>query len=500
MKKRAFSAIALTAAMVICTLFTGVNASAASPYDGYSESSPSVGYQLLKKDAGSTSGKLAAPKNITATVTDTSAKIKWDKVSGADSYRIYFYSAENGSYVYKYTTKKTAYTVKWLKSNTKYKYKVSAVKASKESALSSAQKFTTKKPNKIQAPTEIKAYTTDTDVKLTWKAVEGAVKYKIWFHDYTTNEYIHYYTTEDPYFEKTLVQGAHYLIKLSAVDSSDKESELSLPYRFAIKKENDEYSIPAAENTWKYIDPDGIGTAGHLSGKTVIVTIFAGCKNGSWDIKGKDRSTYSNAKKYIGIAARWLTAEAAGYGKKAEFVYDWTKHPDIIYQFNYNADLSEWKDVYDPLVADIDKKIDTAAIKANYNADNVVFLTFMNFDGRSAAFWAVDRYRNGYKYPYEIPIVKTIVPAVIAHEILHCFGAPDMYADGGKGITTDFIEYAKDSKLNDIMRITWDPKTGKYVYDKILNHITEVTAYYVGLTDSSASVKKWNLPPLEYAA
>ena len=48
------------------------------------------------------------------------------------------------------------------------------------------------------------------------------------------------------------------------------------------------------------------------------------------------------------------------------------------------------------------------------------------------------------------------------------------------------------------MRITWDPLTYEYVSDAILQDITDITAYYVGLTEESETVTKWGFEPSQH--
>ena len=90
--------------------------------------------------------------------------------------------------------------------------------------------------------------------------------------------------------------------------------------------------------------------------------------------------------------------------------------------------------------------------------------------------------------------------------MLHTFGAPDIYWTDiytnyrlEYGITKDYVKQINKNGLNDIMRITWDPKTGKYLYHSIAQEITDITAYYVGLTDESETVKKWGFEPSQHA-
>ena len=90
-------------------------------------------------------------------------------------------------------------------------------------------------------------------------------------------------------------------------------------------------------------------------------------------------------------------------------------------------------------------------------------------------------------------------PATFAHEMLHTFGAPDLYYAGKRGITQEYVSYAKSAGTNDIMRVTWDLNTNYYVYDSVKNEITDITAYYLGLTDYSSTVQEWGLGQSDYA-
>ena len=49
------------------------------------------------------------------------------------------------------------------------------------------------------------------------------------------------------------------------------------------------------------------------------------------------------------------------------------------------------------------------------------------------------------------------------------------------------------------MRVTWDLNTNYYVYDSVKNEMTDITAYYLGLTDYSETVQTWGLGQSDYA-
>lgn len=82
-----------------------------------------------------------------------------------------------------------------------------------------------------------------------------------------------------------------------------------------------------------------------------------------------------------------------------------------------------------------------------------------------------------------------ISPSVIIHEILHLFGAPDLYApdaqDIGYLITMGFVDYCKENYPQDIMLSTYDRETDKRLPDRITQEITDITAYYIGWLETA---------------
>ncbi len=70
--------------------------------------------------------KLAAPKNFKATVSGTTVKLTWKKVTGADAYMVYKLNSETGKYETLKNVAKTSITIKGLKEGT-YKFRVAAL-------------------------------------------------------------------------------------------------------------------------------------------------------------------------------------------------------------------------------------------------------------------------------------------------------------------------------------------------------------------------------------
>ncbi|MGN0587480.1 MAG: fibronectin type III domain-containing protein, partial [Oscillospiraceae bacterium] len=80
--------------------------------------------------ASAASATLAAPKNIKAAVGTDKITLKWDKVSGADAYRIYLYDFYNKKYRSVKTVTGTTAAITGLLSEQKYYFKICALKKS----------------------------------------------------------------------------------------------------------------------------------------------------------------------------------------------------------------------------------------------------------------------------------------------------------------------------------------------------------------------------------
>ena len=246
------------------------------------------------------------------------------------------------------------------------------------------------------------------------------------------------------------------------------------------------------------------GSAKDLAGTSIVVSIFADDKTTSWDDE-KDAATIENIRSYLGIAEQYLEDTASAYNKSADFITDFKANPDLKYLMTFD-DVITTQEYIDAGNADepawnfIDTNIDEDALKQKYDADNVIYMIFVNSDEDCTAISCTRNWYEGMPYDYEMVYLfnydSGLVngPAVYAHEILHTFGAPDLYAtDEEYNISDDFLEYIAANYPNDIMLTCSDLESGDYLYDSINNEVTEITAYYVGLIDSSDIAKEWNL-------
>lgn len=243
------------------------------------------------------------------------------------------------------------------------------------------------------------------------------------------------------------------------------------------------------------------GSASYIDGTTIIVSFLGYDPTNEWDYNNEeDSETIHQTLSYLETATDWITEEVKSYGAEARFVYNWEENPDLIYGARFYEEMeSETTQTYFSQRAFIDTNIDSGALLEKYNADNIIYMFFFNTDFSNSAnpFTMPNPYHNGILYDKEIinifvkfDDVYVTPPATYAHEILHTFGAHDLYYEND-AITAEYVEYCSETGSRDIM-FTVDSG------DTITNILSETDAYYIGIADNSDDVEKWGLAESEY--
>jgi hypothetical protein len=234
-----------------------------------------------------------------------------------------------------------------------------------------------------------------------------------------------------------------------------------------------------------------------------VVSVFANDINYKWDLESQtDQASIQNINTYLGIATDFLAKAAADYGKKATFEYDFIRNTDLCYYADFAIDAADSESYAAEIAMNefIDENINSDLLRNTYDADNIIYFMFLNTDENSEGYACTRNWYEGMEYPYEIVFLYNFdsgnvnCPAVYAHEMLHAFGAPDLYyEDTEYHISQEFLDYVWENMPNDIMYYCSDMETGEYLYDRITNEISELDAYYTGLTDNCELVEKYNL-------
>lgn len=241
------------------------------------------------------------------------------------------------------------------------------------------------------------------------------------------------------------------------------------------------------------------GSASYIDDKTLIVSIYASDNESSWDFSDKNQNALATQMmNELSVATSWLTQEVSEYSKGAEFIYDWAKNPDLVYSVRFYETLvrADGGAYYDQ-VAYINKYINTEELLRKYDAQNIIYVFFFNTPPSNPHNpWSISKTANdnfnteiiNIFYRFDNDFV--VNPCIYAHEIMHCFGAKDLYYKN-RYITQDYVDYLSSTESDDIM-------FSVYTGNEIHNSFSPLDAYYMGLSESCPEVEKWNLAKSDY--
>ena len=256
----------------------------------------------------------------------------------------------------------------------------------------------------------------------------------------------------------------------------------------------------------KVIQLDDLGSADTPIGKTAVVTIFCDDKLTKWDFTSdNDKKIRESDFKALKVATDWISGQAEKYGKDCDFVIPTDENSKLYYEASFTNIVCNAANPFDKAEQwqYIDKNVDSEALKSKYDCNNIVYLLFTN--GYDEALknedeiiinsYVVNVYDKPLDYPYELACLSMyegssgVVPSVIAHEIIHLYGAPDLYAFDANNInyatTVGFVDYCRENVPQEIMLSTRDTETGELLSDRITQEITDITAYYIGWLDTA---------------
>ena len=237
------------------------------------------------------------------------------------------------------------------------------------------------------------------------------------------------------------------------------------------------------------------GSVRLLEEPTVLVSVYLNdAATGSiWT-----REARAQTQQQVAMAADWSRQQASEYGVETELYYDdGTENNPLSFTYSLQARLrggvdseesNAFLDEMDALCA----TMDTDDLRTRYGTDHVGFLLFLPVSGTSftMAHYAEDgpdfyhEYCCLYHYDAYAEQAEPESPATYAHEILHLFGAPDLYAGSSDPYVDGALTaYVEQTYPDDIMLSTY-AADGSNVYTSIDKVISPLTAYCIGLADS----------------
>lgn len=230
----------------------------------------------------------------------------------------------------------------------------------------------------------------------------------------------------------------------------------------------------------------GLGSAPYLRGKNVLVSLFVATPESSFT---KEEQEEALAK--VSKAVTYIEEQAAVYGVEAEFVYDFSEYQDLKLEAQADFEINESVDFIDRLDEEIalwkQELVSYDELLARYDADGIAMLIFVNnpgisyaivYDGTDSVQETVILFTGDY---YKPGCEETAT--AYAHEILHVFGAHDLYEDAE--FTAEVSEYVALTYPQEIM-YTVEERNGQ-----ITAQLSEITAYHLGWVDELAELKQF---------
>lgn len=227
----------------------------------------------------------------------------------------------------------------------------------------------------------------------------------------------------------------------------------------------------------------GLGSAEYLEGRNVLYSLFVDTPEGIWQPEEK-----AQALAKLRVAADYIEDAAAEYGVDTELIYDWENDTDLIGQTWTELMIRDGEDFENRLDEEIalwlKKIVDYERLKKVYEADGAALLVFVDQPGVSYAIVF-----DGTDNPKESVIMfQGESPAVYAHEIMHLFGAHDLYE--GAEYTAEVSAYVKETYPLEIMYRVTD-KSGNSYDEKIVNILSPITAYHLGWIDETEEIERF---------
>lgn len=265
----------------------------------------------------------------------------------------------------------------------------------------------------------------------------------------------------------------------------------------------DEYYRPYESTGGTGVFTGIYGSADTLTGNIPVISIYLNDANCSWEDNEDDQKTYAHTLEYLGIACNYLMDEAHNWGKELNLIYDYNEDENLGYTLTiksdavndfYNSDCEIWYF--------IENSIDVGALLQKYDAESVAIMVYLNTSKEIEDVSCTTCYYAGYaldsvyefSYMYMHSNGEEETPAAFAHEMMHQFGAIDLYEEDEEiGLSEDEVEIIESEYANDIMYTTYEETTWVPVYSKITNEISQLDAYYIGWTGSAKLVDEFGL-------
>ncbi len=266
------------------------------------------------------------------------------------------------------------------------------------------------------------------------------------------------------------------------------------------------YEAAAEYGSWR---PQG--SANTLEGESVIVTILLDTPDA--DFTDED---IAHANDSIERSCRYIEQQGRKYGKSVKLYNYSGENSDLLFRIdcdkpaadavNFRADTyTGFKNTVDSLIAD---EIPFSDIYEKYGTDSIGFMVMLDAD---ASAYSQVYYPDGDYYGYNEWVAMFMHDmygtryenlACYAHEILHLFGAIDLYAaKAADGFSADMAaEIESDPDYSMALMYNTYNSDGSYDYENIPQELSDITLAMIGFTDGAEVFERYPSLSRNYTA
>ncbi len=238
------------------------------------------------------------------------------------------------------------------------------------------------------------------------------------------------------------------------------------------------------------------GSASYVWKPTVVVSLFIDEEEDLWTEEEREY-----ALNLCNVGFSFLRDELSDkYDVDCNLIYDWSEDPDLRKDIRLYESISPYvmlkEEIHiNELADDWMNEVPYRDLMLKYDTDSIAFLILVPHEGCSysemhcledgestwnetSILYLQDMYSPDYAYE---------TPTVYAHELLHLFGAEDMYSSAGI-YSDETYEALASLCADDLMFRTFTKVNGVYTTfpNEVYGEISPVTAYLLGVTGEEA--------------
>jgi len=246
-----------------------------------------------------------------------------------------------------------------------------------------------------------------------------------------------------------------------------------------------------ADKKAETLSVEDFGFAKKITDRTVIVSVFSDAPN----VRRSSGAFEADCLERLKGACEFIAEGCQSYAAKTDILYDWEKYPELKVSYQFDDDFTQSAEdikLIEEYLKEEEKS--RSALLTEYEAESILYIFYFDTDEENAVPTQCYMCTGKAAPSDEFIVMNNYVNqnregvAAYVHELLHAFGAPDLYTtEGGFSgkITQEYVDYLgnvyhNNNKQVDIM-YTVHSRNPSYNLDSYI--IGQTTAYYLGLIE-----------------